>query len=60
MLYKYLGSRTTRPELIGATCQWIRDTRGKCVRGRNGNALVQFVDSGEICVVLARRLRKVL
>jgi hypothetical protein len=60
MIYKYLGSRLTRPELIGAYCKWLKDERGKCIRGRNGNALVQFIESGEICVVLSRRLRKVL
>ncbi len=60
MIYKYLGSRATRPELMGAHCRWIKNARDKCIRGRNGNALVQFLDSGEICVVLARRLRKVL
>lgn len=58
--YHYLGDRQTRSDLKGCFCTWVKDARDKCVRGRNGNALVMFEHSGEKCIVLARRLRKVL
>ena len=55
--YLYLGDRLTRPELRNARCDAVRNRRGKCIRGRNGNMLVRF-ESGLRCVVLGRRLRR--
>lgn len=55
-MYKYLGDRITDPLLKGSLCFAIRQSDGKCIRGKNGNMLVQF-ESGRV-VVLARLLRK--
>lgn len=57
MEYVYLGDRMTRSELRNAKCRAIRRSDGKCIRGRNGNMLVEF-ESGLRCVVLGRRLRR--
>jgi hypothetical protein len=57
--YSYLGDRLCRPELKGALCEAVRNKRGKCIRGRNGSMLVRFIATGEVTVVLGRRLRKV-
>lgn len=54
--YIYLGDRNTAESLKGHGCSAIR-RGGKCVRGRNGNMLVQFED-GSKQVVVARLLRK--
>lgn len=58
-LYTYRGDRLTSTCLKGVLCTAVRDERGKCIRGRNGNMLVRFVNSGEVAVVLGRQLRKV-
>ncbi|KUG09752.1 hypothetical protein [Solirubrum puertoriconensis] len=58
--YRYLGDRLSRlmaSGLIGQLCQPVLDSRGKCIRGRNGSMLVRFA-SGP-AVVLGRQLRKV-
>ena len=57
MEYVYLGDRMTRPEFRNARCRAVRRPDGKCIRGRNGNMLVEF-ESGLRCVVLGRRLRR--
>ena len=58
MDYIYLGDRLTRPELRRMPCRAVRRSDGKCIRGRNGNMLVEFGDVGK-CVVLGRLLRKI-
>jgi hypothetical protein len=55
--YKYLGDKNTHLSLKGQTCSAIRKN-GKCIRGKNGNMLVEF-DNGEKHVVIARLLRKI-
>lgn len=56
--YIYLGDRLTRPDLRRKPCRAVRRPNGKCVRGKNGNMLVEFDDVGK-CVVLGRLLRKI-
>ena len=55
--YYYLGDRNTDGSLKGKSCNAIRKN-GKCIRGKNGNMLVEFIN-GEKQVVVARLLRKV-
>lgn len=57
MDYIYLGNRLTRPELRRMPCRAVRRLNGKCIRGRNGNMLVEFSGVGKV-VVLGRLLRK--
>lgn len=57
--YIYLGDRLTRSDLRGARCEWLEREGGtKVVARKPRNALVRFIESGEVGVVLARRLRK--
>lgn len=60
--YTYRGDRLTDPRFKGQRCAAVRrpDGRGslKCIRGRNGNMLVRFMETGETVVVLGRQLRK--
>jgi hypothetical protein len=56
--YVYRGDRLTAEQWRSAVCEAVRDRRGKCVRGRNGNMLVRFRGGG-LVVVLARQLRKI-
>lgn len=56
--YRYRGDGFTAPALKGAICHPVRRADGKCIRGRNGNMLVEF-ENGHRCVVLGRQLRKV-
>lgn len=58
MQYKYQGDRFTDARFKNQTCEAVKNNRGKCIRGRNGNMLVKF-ESGELCVVIARLLRKI-
>jgi hypothetical protein len=58
-LYTYRGDRLTRDELRGKVCEWVKRADGKCLRGKNGNAAVRFIETGEVVIVLARQLRKV-
>lgn len=53
MDYIYLGDRLTRPELRRMPCRAVRRADGKCIRGRNGNMLVEFDGVGK-CVILGR------
>ncbi len=57
--YIYLGDRMTDPQLKGSRCQAVERTDGKCIRGRNGNMLVEF-DTGRVAVVIGRLLRKII
>lgn len=56
--YVYRGDKLTDPALKGRTCEAVTRPDGKCIRGKNGNMLVRFVD-GPVCVVLGRQLRNV-
>lgn len=55
--YKYIGDRFTDSTLKGKPCSAIRRPDGKCIRGKNGNMLVEF--DGLKNVVIARLLRKI-
>ncbi|HEX5108818.1 MAG TPA: hypothetical protein VFV95_10245 [Vicinamibacterales bacterium] len=63
--YMYRGDRWTMPSLRFVRCYAVRRStagsrageRPVCVRGRNGNMLVE-TESGTRLVVLARHLRK--
>lgn len=57
MEYIYLGDKLTRPDLRHKPCRAVRCNNGKCIRGRNGNMLVEFLEIGKV-VVLGRLLRK--
>lgn len=56
--YVYLGDRQTDPARRKTRCAAVRNSAGKCIRGRNGNFLVRFED-GQVSVVVGRLLRKV-
>lgn len=56
-VYRYLGDRMTDPTIKGATCEAVRRSDGKCIRGKNGTMLVSFAGSKH--VVIGRLLRKV-
>ena len=55
-IYKFRGDKFSDSSLKDASCQAVLDQRGKCIRGRNGNMLVNF--NGIKGVVPARQLRK--
>jgi len=55
--YIYLGDRFTNPTLKNKPCRAVRRADGKCIRGKNGNMLVNF--NGVLVNVTARLLRKV-
>ena len=57
MIYKYLGDRFTSDKYCGKECRAVRRADGKCIRGRNGNMLVEF--EGKAVTVIGRLLRKV-
>jgi hypothetical protein len=57
MEYTYLGDRNTDPVYKGQACTAVR-RNGKCIRGKNGNMLVRFLD-GRTVNVVARLLRKI-
>jgi hypothetical protein len=54
--YTYKGDRNTDDKYKGKNCKAIRRSDGKCIRGKNGNILVDFY--GYKAVVVARQLRK--
>lgn len=58
MAYMYLGDRFTDVKFKMAVCTAVKSGNSKCIRGRNGNMLVEF--NGEKVVVIARLLRKTL
>lgn len=53
--YVYLGDAMTAPDLVGAACDPVRRSDGKCTVG-GSKMLVRFA-SGVVHVVLRRRLR---
>lgn len=55
--YIYLGDRWTCPELRGVICRAVLRPDGKCIRGKNGNMLVEMAN-GERHNVVGKRLRK--
>lgn len=55
--YKYLGDRFTDVKFKNKKCIAVRRNNGKCIRGKNGNMLVEF--DGVPVVVIARLLRKI-
>ena len=55
--YIYKGERQTDPLLKDKPCKALRRKNGKCIRGRNGNMLVEF--EGKKVVIMARQLRKI-
>lgn len=56
--YKYLGDRHTSEFFKGRGCNAVRRPDGKCIRGKNGNMLVDF--DGNKAIVVARLLRETL
>lgn len=58
MEYQYLGDRNTMPSLKKQFCKAVRQSNGKCIRGKNGSMLVEFED-GKLFVIVGRLLRKV-
>lgn len=57
MDYIYHGDRHTDVRFKKQNCNAVRRENGKCIRGRNGNFLVEF-ENGERAVVVGRLLRK--
>lgn len=55
--YIYIGDRNTWDFYKGRSCKAVRRPDGKCIRGKNGNMLVDF--DGNEAVVVARLLRKI-
>ncbi len=55
--YIYKGDKLTDNKYKGEQCNAVRRRDGKCIRGKNGNMLVDF--DGNIVNVLARQLRKI-
>lgn len=49
-MYTYLGDRHTSLSLKGKICSAVRNEKGKCIRGKNGNMLVEF-DGVKVVVV---------
>jgi hypothetical protein len=54
--YIYKGDRMTDKRFRAGNCMAVRRVDGKCIRGKNGNMLVNF--NGTKVVVVARQLRK--
>jgi hypothetical protein len=54
--YCYRGDRITSDSYRNQKCKAILRRDGKCIRGKNGNMLVEF--ENKKVVVLARQLRK--
>ncbi len=52
MSYTYLGDRFTDPFYKKKYCEAVRDPKGKCIRGNNGNMLVRF-ENGKVVNVVA-------
>ncbi len=55
--YIYIGDRFSERTYKDQICKAVRRPDGKCIRGRNGNMLVNF--EGITVVVQARLLRKI-
>lgn len=54
--YIYKGDKLTSDFWKGRGCTAVLNSKGKCIRGKNGNMLVDF--HGNRVIVLARQLRK--
>lgn len=58
-MYRYLGDKITDAKYKNQICEAVRRPNdGKCIRGKNSNMLVKFLD-GTTVVILARKLRKI-
>ena len=57
MVYIYRGDKQTDEQYKFQQCRAVHRSDGKCIRGKNGNMLVEF--AGKKTVVVARLLRKV-
>jgi hypothetical protein len=57
MTYRYMGDRMTDPALKGKHCTAVLRADRKCIRGANGNMLVEF--DGIKVNVIGRLLRKI-
>jgi hypothetical protein len=55
--YIYKGDKLTADFWKGRWCVAVLNAKGKCIRGRNGNMIVEF--DGVKVNVLARQLRKI-
>lgn len=56
--YTYVGDKIAKTGTrAGKTCTAVRRADGKCIRGKNGNMLVEFLDTR--VVVPAKHLRKI-
>jgi hypothetical protein len=55
--YIYKGDKLTADFWKGRECVAVLNAKGKCIRGRNGNMIVEF--DGVKVNVLARQLRKI-
>ena len=55
--YIYLGSKMTDEAYKGKPCNAVRRSDGKCIRGKNGNMLVEI--EGIKVNVIGRLLRKI-
>jgi hypothetical protein len=60
--YIFRGDKLTDPRYRGGRCRAVRRSDGRCIRGKNGNMLVCFVDLPDSPQVNlpARQLRKVI
>lgn len=58
MEYLYHGDKATDPKYKKQPCRAVRNSAGKCIRGKNSNMLVQF-ENGDQVVIMARTLRKI-
>jgi len=54
--YFYLGDKLTDLSLKNRSCYAVRRKDGKCIRGKNGNMLVEI--DGIRVNIIGRRLRK--
>lgn len=58
MQYIYHGDKLTDPAYKKQPCKAVRNSAGKCIRGKNSNMLVEFIDGTQV-VIMARMLRKI-
>lgn len=56
-VYKYLGDRMTAKRFKGKLCKAVLREDGKCIRGRNGSMLVEFLQPPRRAIVVGRLLR---
>jgi hypothetical protein len=58
MDYIYHGDMFTDHKYKKQPCKAVRNDAGKCIRGKNSNMLVEFVN-GDRVVIMAKTLRKI-